>query len=259
MRLVAALTLVVSSTFAQAAEQSAFTASAGVGFLNRSFTWAGAPSSTLTPASQPFAGAVAVDASWFPGAHVTEGPGSWFGLFGQADVGLGLASKLANVDAVFAQTATRLRLGGIVRFPLGERAWLIVHGGSARQGFSTSSKAVSGTATRPTAPDILFEGPRGGLGTRVKLGGTAELDVTLGAQYVTGFGELGSSAWFPNASAFAADASLGLSFGLLEHVRLRFSGQWQGTFVTLNSSGTFRDETAFEQYVTGALTLQWAM
>ena len=54
-----------STSWAEA--PSAFSASAGVGFLNRSFTWNG--DSALTQASQPFAGAVAVDASWFPGAH----------------------------------------------------------------------------------------------------------------------------------------------------------------------------------------------
>ena len=44
----------------RAASRSAFTASAGVGFLNRSFTWNG--DNALTQANQPFAGAVAVDA-----------------------------------------------------------------------------------------------------------------------------------------------------------------------------------------------------
>lgn len=244
-----------STTFAEG--RSAFTASAGVGFLNRSFTWSG--SNALTPASQPFAGAVAVDTAWFPGAHVTQGAGSWFGLFGQAEFGLGLSSRLANSEAVFAQQANRLRFGAIVRFPFSERFSLLVHAGYARQGFSTSSKAVRGTAVRPNAPDVLFEGPRGGLGARIGLGGSAELDLLAGFQWVTGFGELGSTAWFPTSSAFGTDAGVGLSFGVLEHVRLRISGQWQRTFVTLDGSSTFRADSAAEQYVTAAATLQWAM
>ena len=80
-----------------------------------------------------------------------------------------------------------------------------------------------------------------------------------GGQYALGLGELGSAAWFPGASAFSADANVGLSFPLMEHVRLRLAAQWLGTFVTLAGSTTFHDETAMENSVTGTLTVQWAM
>lgn len=243
---------------ASAADVSAFSASAGVGFLNRSFTWVGDPSAGFIPSSQPFAGAVAVDVTWFPGAHVTQGAGSWFGVFGQGEFGLGLAAKLANSDAVFAQSAHRLRTGAVARFPLGERVSLLVHAGYARQGFGTSTAAVVGAGQRPRTPDVLFDGPRGGLGARFRLGGTAELDVIAGAQLVTGFGELGTAAWFPNVSAFSTDAALGFSFGIWEHLRVRLSGQWQRTFLTLNGSA-FNQQEAAEQYLSGQLTLQWAM
>lgn len=180
MRLVA-LAALVSSSSVLAAPQ-AFTASAGPGLLSRSFSWQGDPSTSLLPASQPVAAVVSVDLAWFPGAHVTEGAGSWFGLFGQADVGLGLWSKLANSEAVFANTVTRLRAGALARLPLGERVSLLVHAGYARQGFSTSTRAVNATVSRPNLPDVLFEGPRGGLGLRVRLGEASELEVLAGGQ-----------------------------------------------------------------------------
>lgn len=246
------------SSVSFAGEGDAFTAAAGVGFLNRSFDWVGNPNAGFIPSSQPFAGSISVDTSWFPGAHVTQGAGSWFGVFGQGEFGVGLASRLANSEAVFAQQATRLRLGGLARFPLGERAFLLVHAGYARQGFSTSSTAVNATAKRPNTPDVLFDGPRGGLGVRVKLGGNVELDVLAGMQFVTGFGELATADWFPNASAFATDATVGVSFRIVEHVRVRLSGQWQRTFLTLNQSA-HPEESASEQYLSGAVTLQWAM
>lgn len=236
----------------------AVTASAGAGFLNRSFTWQGGTPGQLTEANSPFSGAVAVDASWFPGAHLTEGVGSWFGLFGEGEFGLGLAARLANSTAVFAQSATRLRFGGLVRFPLGERASLLVHGGYARQAFSTSANAAIGTAARPNAPDVRFEGPRGGLGVQARLGERFTLEVLAGGQYVTGLGELGMAAWFPQASAFALDAGAGLSVKLAEHVRLRLSLKWQRTFLNLERS-TFQAERAAEQYLSGALSFQWAM
>ena len=244
-----------STSWAEA--PSAFTASAGVGFLNRSFTWNG--DTALTQASQPFAGAVAVDAAWFPGAHVTQGPGSWFGIFGQGDFGLGLSSRLAYSQAVFAQTATRLRFGALARFPASEHFALLVHVGYARQGFMTSSNAVTGTAARPNAPDVLIEGPRGGIGARIGLGGSVQLDILTGFQWATGLGELGNATWFPTSTAFGIDAGLGLSFGLVEHVRLRLSGDWQRTFVTLGGSAKWTADSAAEQYISAAVTLQWAM
>jgi hypothetical protein len=152
--------------------------------LSRSFSWAGDPASSLLPASQPVAAVVSVDLAWFPGAHVTEGAGSWFGVFGQGDVGLGV--------------------------------W-------------------------------------------ARLGEATELEVVAGGQYALGLGELGTAAWFPGASAFSADANVGLAFPLMEHVRLRLAAQWLGTFVTLAGSTTFHDQTAMENSVTGTLTVQWAM
>lgn len=257
LRLLSMCCLAGSAALASEA-RPAVTASAGAGFLNRSLTWQGGTPGQLTEANSPFSGAVAVDASWFPGAHVTEGPGSWFGLFGEGEIGLGLSAKLANSSAVFAQSATRLRFGGVVRFPLGERASLLVHGGYARQVFSTSSQAVVGTASRPNTPDVLFEGPRGGLGVQARLGERWALEVLAGGQYVMGLGELGMAKWFPQASAFALDAGAGLSVQLAEHVRLRLSLKWQRTFITLERN-TFRAESAAEQYLSGALTFQWAM
>jgi hypothetical protein len=253
--LVVLLCGLASTSWAEA--PSAFTASAGVGFLNRSFTWNG--DNALTPASQPFAGAVAVDTAWFPGAHVTQGPGSWFGIFGQGDFGLGLSSRLAYSQAVFAQTATRLRFGALARFPASERFAVLVHLGYARQGFSTSSSAVSGTAVRPNAPDVLIEGPRAGVGARIGLGGSVQLDLLTGFQWATGLGELGSATWFPSSTAFGVDVGLGLSFGLVEHVRLRLSGDWQRTFVTLGGNAKWTADSAAEQYISAAVTLQWAM
>lgn len=246
-----------SAAFANDA-RPAVTASAGAGFLNRSFTWQGGTPGQLTEANSPFAGAVAVDAAWYPGAHVTEGVGSWFGLFGEGEFGLGLSSRLANSTAVFAQSATRLRFGGQVRFPLGERASLLVHGGYARQAFNTSANAAVGAAARPNSPDVLFDGPRAGLGVQARLGERWALEVLAGGQYVMGLGELGMAAWFPQATAFALDAGVGLSVQLVEHVRLRLTGKWQRTFLTLDRN-TFRADSAAEQYISGALTFQWSM
>ncbi|MFZ5444416.1 MAG: hypothetical protein ACOZQL_30775 [Myxococcota bacterium] len=255
MRLVALVLL--SSSVALAAP--AFTASAGPGVISRSFSWQGDPSTTLLPTSQPIAAMVSVDLTWFPGAHVTEGVGSWFGVFGQGDVGLGLWSRLANSDAVFANSVTRLRAGALARFPLGQRAWLLVHAGYARQGFSTSPRAVNATVARPNVPDVLFEGPRAGLGVRLKLGETTELEVLAGGQYALGLGELGNHDWFPLSTAFSTDALIGVSFPLVEHVRLRLGAQWLGTFVTLGGNGLYRDQGAMEHSFTGTATLQWAM
>jgi hypothetical protein len=210
----------------------------------------------------PFSGAVAMDASWYPGAHFTDSFLANLGLFASAEFGLGMASRPANSTARFSNHASRIRFGALVRLPLGSRFELLGHLGYSRHELTTSAVAVNDpTVLRPNVPDVLFNGFRGGLGLRLRLIGTLELDALGGFHTVANLGELASARFFPNATAFAVDAGGGLSVELVPHLRLRAGAEWQRYFVTLNAdeSSTFFARTAADQYIAATAQLQWVM
>lgn len=239
--------------------QPAVRASLGFGGFNRSFSWAGNPSPSLATANQPFSGDISVDASWFPGAHFTSNFLSNLGVFTTADFGVGMVSRVQ--ESRFAHSASRLRFGALVRLPVGSRFTVFAHVGYARHELTTSAIAVNDGSARPNIPDVLFNGFRGGLGLRLRIVGSLELDALSGFQLVVGKGELGSDRYFPNANAFALDVGGGLSVELVEHVRLRAGVEWQRYFVTLNpaDTSTFFAKTAADQYITATASLQWVM
>lgn len=243
-------------------ERPAFRASVGPGGFNRSLAWAGNPSTALGSSEMPFSGAVSVDASWYPGAHFTDSFLANLGLFASAEFGLGMASRPSNSPARFSNHASRVRFGALVRLPLGSRFEFLGHLGYSRHELTTSPVAVNDpTALRPNVPDVLFNGFRGGLGLRLRLFGTVELDALGGFHAVANLGELASTRFFPNATAFAVDAGGGLSVELVPHLRLRAGAEWQRYFVTLNpdEAATFQARTASDQYIAATAQLQWVM
>lgn len=237
----------------------ALRATVGFGGFNRNFTWAGNPSPSLATANQPFSGAITVDASLYPGAPFTSGFLANLGLFMSGDFGVGMVSRVQ--ESRFAHSATRLRFGALVRLPVGDRFSLFGHLGYARQELTTSLSAVNDGSARPNIPDVLFNGFRLGLGLRLRLFGTVELDALGGFQTVAGKGELASDRFFPAATALAVDAGGGLSVELAPSLRLRGGVDWQRYFITLNpgESSVFFARTAANQYITFAASLQWVM
>lgn len=231
----------------------------GVGGFNRSFAWAGNPSPSLATANQPFSGDISFDASWYPGAHFTSNFLSGLGLYASGDFGVGMVSRVQ--ESRFAHSASRLRFGALVRLSLGDRFSAFAHVGYARQELTTSLNAVNDGSARPNIPDVLFNGFRTGLGLRVRLFGTFEIDALGGFQTVAGKGELGSPRYFPNATAFAVDAGGGLSIEVASHLRLRAGAEWQRYFITLNAAddSTFFARTAADQYITATARLEWAI
>lgn len=231
----------------------------GVGGFNRSFSWAGNPSPSLATANQPFSGDISVDASWYPGAHFTSNFLGNLGAYFSGDFGVGMVSRVQ--ESRFAHSASRLRFGALVRLPIGDRFAPYAHIGYARQELTTSLNAVNDGSARPNIPDVLFNGFRVGVGLRLRIVGTVELDALGGFQTVAGKGELGSARYFPQATAFAIDAGGGVSFGLAQSLRLRMGAEWQRYFITLNAAddSTFFARTAADQYITATARLEWAM
>jgi hypothetical protein len=252
----------LSTSIGSSSEGGKYTAlrvGVGVGGFNRSFAWAGNPSPSLATANQPFSGDISFDASWYPGAHFTSNFLSGLGLYATGDFGVGMVSRVQ--ESRFAHSASRLRFGALVRLSLGDRFSAFAHLGYARQELTTSLNAVNDGSARPNIPDVLFNGFRAGLGLRVRIVGTFEVDALGGFQTVAGKGELGSARYFPAATAFAVDAGGGLSLEIASHLRLRAGAEWQRYFITLNAGdeSTFFARTAADQYITATARLEWAI
>ncbi|MFO0594585.1 MAG: hypothetical protein U0228_04755 [Myxococcaceae bacterium] len=231
----------------------------GVGGFNRSFQWQGNPSPALATANQPFSGDISVDASWYPGAHFTSNFLANIGAFFTGDWGMGMVSRVQ--ESRFAHSAARLKFGALVRLPIGDRFALHAHLGYAREELTTSYNAINDGSARPNIPDVLFNGFRGGLGLRLRIFGTFEIDALGGFMAVSGKGELGSARYFPAATAIAIDAGGGLSAQIAPHLRMRGGVEWQRFFITLNAAddATFYAKTASDQYITATVRLEWAM
>lgn len=249
----------VSSTSSTAPlERPAVVTSVGARGFGRVFAWATGASADLPAYSMPYGSAVAFEAAWYPGAHVTQGVGADFGVFLDGVVGLGLTSHTDT--ATFGTSAQRLRFGARLRFPLGERSQLDVLLGYGTQTFDIASRSPTGAA-RPAIPSVAYAGPRGALGATFRFSERVGGDLLAGFTWLLGTGEIGSQAFFPNASGLAADASLGVSIKLVEALRLRLSADWTGYFLTMNadSASTLQATTAMDMFIGGTLALAWTM
>lgn len=249
----------VSGTNAPAPlERPAVVTSVGVRGFGRVFAWAPGASADLPAYTMPYGSAVAFEAAWYPGAHVTQGAGANFGVFLDGVVGLGLTSHADTVT--FGTSAQRLRFGARLRFPLGQRSQLDVLLGYGTQTFEIAAQSPTGVA-RPAIPSVAYAGPRGALGATFRFSERVGGDLLAGFTWLLGTGELSSQAFFPNASGLAADASLGLSIKLVEALRLRLSADWTGYFLSMNAdaASTLQATTAMDHFIGGTLSLAWTM
>lgn len=234
----------------------ALRASVQGGIFNRNLYAIGSLSDEPRNSSHPASGALSVALATYPGAGFTSNFLAHLGAFVSADFGMNLRSRAAN-DAFHAvHSSARLRFGALGRIPLRDDLSVELHAGYSRHTLFTY--VVEKGLTLDT-PDMLFNGFRGGALLRWHLAGPVELELGGAAQYVASLGSL--KADFPKATAFALDATLALSIELVEHLRLRVSGEWQRYFITLNgdASSPYQTRAAGDQYVWVSGGLQWSM
>jgi hypothetical protein len=230
----------------------------GVVGLNRTFNWGSGPD-TLAAYSLAFAPTISADAQWFPAAPFTTSFGANIGVYGRADIGIGLFStqnNAAGTQSVFATQANRLRVGGLLRFPIGKHE-INVHVGFSTHRFSIARFAANTGTPRPNIPSVDFSGARFGTGGRLRLG---PISLELGAALlpVSDSGELSSLKYFPIATAFGIDANVGISVALVEHIHVRLGAEWTRYFLTLGLEKTASNESS-DQYLSLGLSLVWTM
>lgn len=233
----------------------------GLGFrgFGRSLTWAGDPEQALAKYGLKFASAVAIDATWYPGAHVTSGVLANLGVAFTGDIAVGLSS--AQDTSKFGTRADRYRLSAAFRQPFGSIFSIEAVAGASVQRFSIDPLAANDGTPRPNIPSVAFTGPRGALGVRLVKLGPIGIDAMGGFTFLVSTGELGTDVYFKRARGFGVDAGAGVSVELVENLHLRASFDWTRYFLTLNpeEGARFTSPSASDQYLGGSVALQWVM
>lgn len=233
----------------------------GLGFrgFGRTLTWAGDPEQALAKYGLNFAPAVAIDATWYPGAHVTSGVLANLGVAFAGDIAVGVSSK--QDTSKFGTRADRFRISAAFRQPFGSVFSLEAVAGASLQRFSIDPVAANDGTPRPNIPSVAFTGPRGAIGVRLVKLGPVGVDAMGGFTFLVSTGELGTDAYFKRARGFGVDAGAGVSVELVDNLHLRASFDWTRYFLTLNpeEGARFTAPSASDQYLGGSVALQWVM
>lgn len=233
----------------------------GLGFrgFGRSLTWAGDPEQALAKYGLNFAPAVALDATWYPGAHVTSGVLANLGVAFAGDIAVGVSSK--QDTSKFGTRADRFRISAAFRQPFGSVFSVEAVAGASLQRFSIDPVAANDGTPRPNIPSVAFTGPRGAIGVRLVKLGPVGIDAMGGFTFLVSTGELGTEAYFRRARGFGVDAGAGVSVELVDNLHLRASFDWTRYFLTLNpeEGARFTAPSASDQYLGGSVALQWVM
>ena len=234
---------------------------AGLGFraFGRSLTWSGDPDQALARYALPFAPAVALDATWYPGAHFTSGVAANLGIAFSGDVGVGISSK--QDTSRFGTRYDRFRVSAAFRQPFGSTFSVEAVAGFSTQTFSIDPVAANDGSARPNIPSVTFNGPRAGLGVRLVKLGPVGIDAMAGFTFLAWTGELGTEAYFKRAGGFGVDAGGGVSIELVENVQLRAGLDWTRYILTLRpeEGARFTAPSATDQYLGGSVALHWVM
>jgi len=182
-----------------------------------------------------YAPLVGVGATWFPLAHTGCGARAGFGVSGGYEQIFGASSQLAGRQLETHASAGRSEL--LVRIPTG-RLWF-----TPRVGYHFRRFRVGGSAV----PDVDYHTARLGLDAGTRLG-LFELELSGGGRLLRSFGELGSSAWFPNVEGFAYDAAARVGVALTDVLSAFGEGRIEMTRLTLNARAEARNGIADGAY-----------
>lgn len=175
--------------------------------------------------------ALAGEVTFYPGALVSRGAASWFGVV----VGGELTPYLNSIDAQnrsYSTTAYTLSAGAIGHRTFG-RVELSLALSYVRQVFSIDRSSVT-VAPPEGIPSVTYESLRALLAARVRVTSRLSAAGSFGALLPLGFGELGSDGFFPRVSGGGVEASVGAGFALTTSLEARLTLDWRRYFLSMN-------------------------
>jgi hypothetical protein len=198
----------------------------GPKFMWRSLSYGGPTglSSYKNEAASPGVSA-ALGILYFPGAHVTAGIASNFGLQVDFEYTLGLTSKQGTEE--LKTTAFEFDVQGVFRYPIGDFEPRV------RVGYLKHTFEVEKSAL---LPPVSYSGVPMSLGVVANLVESLSIDVDLGYIIVLDPGGLATPAYADNASAGAFDASAGLTYRFAGPFGARLGVDFRRYFLDFGSS-----------------------
>lgn len=183
-------------------------ARAGVRMFHRSLDFA----DTATPARPyelPLGPALSIAADWYPAAHFRNGALAHLGVSVLLEHALGIGSAGPDGSA-YDTGSTRWGVGARYRLPLGE------HEIAASVGYEHEAYTIDAplSLTEPAFASVAYSNLRIGAQARLRVARRISLEANVAWLVVAGEGAIGSSRWFPDASAMGLDVSLGGSYAI---------------------------------------------
>ncbi|QQR89916.1 MAG: hypothetical protein IPJ88_17385 [Myxococcales bacterium] len=174
--------------------------------------------------------AIAAGATWFPGAHFTNGVGAHIGIQAYFESSLGLNSTVDGSTAEFPTSATAYSVGLVGRIPVSKLEILPALSYGSR---SFKIDAANATTPKPDIANVAYSHARLGASARYALGSRFALMGGLGYQLLLSAGEI-EDTYFPNLSGGGLDLSLGAGYRIVAGLEARLELNMQRYFMTMN-------------------------
>jgi hypothetical protein len=200
----------------------ALEAAVGPRFVSRDLSWNKDLSGTLAPFSVGQAPAVGFQLAWYPGAHVTRGWPTYFGVAASGEYAPGITARNAS-GGEYPTAGSDYWGGGRFRYPFaaGDAALTAAYGQHAFSFRSSNSAARSGL----NIPDVAYSYVRVGADGRFRLPAGFSLLVGAGYRAVLDAGKTGygvqSMTYFRKTTVTAIDASAAVGYRFLSMFEAR--------------------------------------
>lgn len=176
--------------------------------------------------------ALSATVEWYPGAHFSRGPASWFGVIAQGAYVVGVSSRDSR-DTVYGTTALWFDVGLRVRIPLGLHD-IGLHATYGQQHFTIASNGGGAPSSNdPGVPGVQYQSVR--VGASVRIGASERVGILLGASGLPliSAGDIAQN-YFVRATAAGVEAQLGLAIGLVSGLELRVLADARRYFFAMN-------------------------
>ncbi|MET0795226.1 MAG: hypothetical protein ABW061_27150 [Polyangiaceae bacterium] len=242
---------------------------AGLRAVHRSFSYHDTPAE-LFPARQfpaprtyelPLGPALVVGGSVFPGAWLTRGPGSWFGLTGGYELNFATQSVfgLSPNEQTLTTRAHEWFFGGKVRIPVAAHDFGL-SGGVGSQAFN-----LLGDEAVPQVPDVEYQFYFLRAEGRLRFNALS-LDFHVGTRFVHDTGGLERDFFPGRVKTQNIEAGLSAGFPLATHLELVAGLDWVRYAFDFNPSPPSADPStkviaggAVDQYTSGWLGLRFSL
>jgi hypothetical protein len=204
-------------------------------FVHRNFTYNEDLRGDLRDYKLGIGPGVGMKFQYYPGAHFTAGVGAQFGIDFEWE-------RLFNFDSTrdgikFPTESQQFLVGLRWRYPTGR--WepsIVVDYGVHSFRFAVSGPPVPGEDNTAGIPSVKYEFVRIGAGFRVGIGKGERFIVMANAAFrgVFSVGGIGTSTWFPEATANGMDAMLMVGYALPKGFEIRLGADYRRYWFDLN-------------------------